>query len=530
MNGLIDFFNTYKNIIMYISIVVGFFTFLWLYIPPIWFVWKCLSFEKRFPILNTLKACTDSAWPVKPAVFRKQIRLWLELRLLCPKPTKERDWYPDPKTKRYQWTYDEKAYEEEVKKWKHNIKSKFASLKIKEKEPIIELINVFCLNDEATKEGIKEYLIAVSELKQSPDENEFLCKVKINEGFLLPLNLIAGLMSRFSEDWDPIISSYSQMATESFSTVQMSIFDLWLLWGPSVPICSCDEWSGPVALQYGFGDENNSVRVRILAEMKETMMEAFRKSHEKRSKAGYPALHASVIGKLRLPSSFEEGALCGAQKELLNTDSEAFIFEYDSHTVIGNATGSHLFYTAYVWAMFVIGRKMKPTIDEVREASWLQTVPFFEHANIVDETSYEIAKLQLAHKVLTFLKNSLQFELDPSLPPCKLWYVCAIDDSGCGNQVEVIPKGKRIRDIIEELLKENEYNSLNQRIVMNDNSFAPILSGCHLSTMISDFVKTIKKNQIIRSNQENGKKSRGQKRSGRPPQYKKTLWANFHYN
>lgn len=495
MHVLSDFFNTYKNIIAIIGVFVGLFTYMWFYIPPILFVWRCLSLEERFPLLNVLKAIKDSSWPVKPAIFRKEMRLWLELRLLLPRPTNERQWYIDPKTKRYQWKFNEDSYRRELNNWKRDIHGKFAVLKIAEKEPIIELTNVFCLNNEVTKEGIKKYLSAVSESKlyQEEDKDSFLCKVKINQGFLLPLNLLAGLMSRFCDDWDPIISSYSQMAAKSFSAMQMSIFDLWLLWGPSVSICSCDEWSGPVALQYGFGDENNSMRVHVLAKMKETLMAEFRKSHETRIKAGYPALHASVIGKLRIPSSFVQGDLCGAQKELLNPDREAFILEYDSHTVIGNASGSHLFYTAYVWAMFVIGRKMKPTIDEIREAPWLQTVPFFEHANIVDETSYESAKLQLAHKVFTFLKNSLQFESDTSLPPGKLWYVCAIDDSGCGNRVEVIPKGKRIRDIIEELLKENEYNGLNQRIVMNDNSFAPLLSGCHLPTMLTTFVETIKK-------------------------------------
>lgn len=504
MNGLSDFINTYKDIIVLFGIIVSLLTFWMFYIPPIRFVWNCLSFEKRFPILNTLKACKDSAWPFKPTIFRKQMRLWLELRLLVPKPTKERKWNPDPKKKRYQWKYDKEEYARELAEWRSEIKDKFASLKIKEREPIIELNNVFQLNDEKTKNGIMEYLIAVSKSKLSINEEiSFLCKVKINEGFLLPLNLIAGLMSRFSEDWDPIIASYSQMATKSFSTLQMSIFDLWLLWGPSVPICTCDEWSGPVALQYGFGDENNSVRVYLQEKMEAILLAEFRKSYDTRIKVGYPALHASVIGKLRHASSFIEGAFCGAQKELLNPDGEAFILEYDSHTVIGNASGSHLFYTAYVWAMFVISRNRKPTIEEIRDTPWLQAVPFFEHANIVDETSYESAKLQLAHKVLTFLKNISQLESDPSLPQCKLWYVSAIDDSGCGYQIEVEPKGKRIRTIIEELLKDNEYNGLDQRIVMNDNSFAPILSGCHLPTMISNFVKTIKQNQTNGSVPEN---------------------------
>jgi len=333
-------------------------------------------------------------------------------------------------------------------------------------------------------------------LKLSLDEEaSFLCRVKINEGFLLPLNLMAGLMSRFSNDWDPIISSYGQMAAKGFSPLQSSIFDLWLLWGPSVPICSCDQWSGPITLQFGFGDENNSVRVRVQGKKKEMLLAELRKSVERRAATAYPAVHASIIGRLWPPSSFVQGEFCASQHDLLNPDREAFILEYDEHIDIGNASGSHLFYTAYVWAMFVIGRESKPTLDDVRSEPWLKVVPFFEHANIVDEVTYTAAKLQLAHKILTFVKNSAQFESDPSLSPLRLWYVSAIDDSGCGQNVEVMPKGKMIRALIDELLEQDEFIALKQRIVTNDNSFAEVLSGCHLCEVVSDFFRTIERHQ-----------------------------------
>ena len=77
---------------------------------------------------------------------------------------------------------------------------------------------LICGDDESTKNGIKQYLLAVSQLRLSLDEEaSFLCSVKIEHGFLLPLNLLAGLMSRFSDDWDPIISSYDRMSHRGFS-------------------------------------------------------------------------------------------------------------------------------------------------------------------------------------------------------------------------------------------------------------------------------------------------------------------------
>ena len=55
------------------------------------------------------------------------------------------------------------------------------------------------------------------------------------------------------------------------------LFNCWLLWGPSITHCSCGMWSAPndgygpdgqskkipIILQYGYGDENNSIDVLI---------------------------------------------------------------------------------------------------------------------------------------------------------------------------------------------------------------------------------------------------------------------------
>lgn len=485
--------DSYQEVIaLVLAVVTFFFYLLWFFLPPIRLVWRCLSMEENLPVFNTLKACYDSAWPFKPAMFTRQMRLWLELRLLHPKPLKEPSWFLDPRSKRYQLQFDDAAYRYRLAEWKRSVRAKFGALKIKEKEPVIEVVDVFRLNDETTKNGIKQYLLAVSQLRLSLDEEaSFLCSVKIDHGFLLPLNLLAGLMSRFSDDWDPIISSYDHMAARSFSPQQMTIFNLWLLWGPSVPICSCDQWSGPVTLQYGFGDENNSVRVRVRDETKERLLADLRKSVAARSSAAHPALHASVTGRLWPPSSFFQGEICGAQQELLNPDREAFILEYESHSVIGNPASSRLFYTAYVWALFVVGRDVKPTLEEVRKEPWLYVIPFFEHGNIVDECCYNMAKMQLAHKVLNYLRKSAQLDADLSLPPLRLWYVCALDDSGCGEGIVVIPKGKTMRAVIETLLAEDEFRPLKKRLVMDDKSYAGVLSGCHLSRAVSDLYEAI---------------------------------------
>ncbi|QXE89574.1 hypothetical protein KP001_14135 [Geomonas subterranea] len=485
--------ESYKEIVAIIlAVATAFFYLIWFFVPPIRLVWRCLSTQENLPLLNTLKACYDSAWPFNPAMFRRQMRLWLELRLLHPKPCREPKWFLDPRTKRYQLRYDDAAFSHELAEWKRSTRAKFGALKIEDREPVIEVVDVFRLNNESTKDGIKQYLLAVSQLRLALDEQApFLCSVKIEHGFLLPLNLLAGPMSRFADDWDPIISSYDRMAGRAFSPQQMAIFNLWLLWGASVPICSCDQWGGPVTLQYGFGDENNSVRVRVRDERKEQLLAELRKAVAGRNSGAHPALHVSITGRLWPPGSFFLGEICGAQQELLNPDREAFIIEYEGHSVIGNPASSRLFYTGYVWALFVVGRELKPGMDQVRQEPWLHVIPFFEHGNFVDESCYEMAKLQLVLKVINFVKSSGHLEADPGLAPLRLWYVCALDDSGCGRDIEVVPRGKTIRSILEELLSESEHRPLKKRIITDDRGYGQLLSGCHLSRVVSGLFDTI---------------------------------------
>jgi hypothetical protein len=38
-----------------------------------------------------------------------------------------------------------------------------------------------------------------------------------------------------------------------------TLFDCWLLWGPSIPLCTCMAWHGGSGAAIGFGDESNSL-------------------------------------------------------------------------------------------------------------------------------------------------------------------------------------------------------------------------------------------------------------------------------
>src|SRR5262249_15204118 len=49
------------------------------------------------------------------------------------------------------------------------------------------------------------------------------------------------------------------------------LFNCWLLWGPSIQPCSCEQWASgsgagrsvDLMIQYGYGDENNSIDILV---------------------------------------------------------------------------------------------------------------------------------------------------------------------------------------------------------------------------------------------------------------------------
>ncbi len=113
------------------------------------------------------------------------------------------------------------------------------------------------------------------------------------DGYLSPQYLITGLLPRFNESWEPILEAYEDILTTAdqarednpgrrlmsadFHRYQLSQWNCWLVWGPSIPICSCEQWMGEVAYQFGYGDENNSIPIldrdgrieRVLNQMQE---------------------------------------------------------------------------------------------------------------------------------------------------------------------------------------------------------------------------------------------------------------------
>ncbi|QTQ35081.1 TIR domain-containing protein [Aromatoleum petrolei] len=99
----------------------------------------------------------------------------------------------------------------------------------------------------------------------APEQLATLCRIRVNLGFVAPQFLVAGLLSHFEDDWRPVLNAYQHsipkaaIRTGAFESLQASQWNCWLVWGPSIPICRCEQWQGKFAYQYGYGDENNSL-------------------------------------------------------------------------------------------------------------------------------------------------------------------------------------------------------------------------------------------------------------------------------
>ena len=81
---------------------------------------------------------------------------------------------------------------------------------------------------------------------------ELLSRITINSGFVAPLHLLTGVLAYYDEEWTPVVDAYGRSVIRpgdpfvyrEARKMQSFIFDCWLLWGPSSPICTCQEWHG----------------------------------------------------------------------------------------------------------------------------------------------------------------------------------------------------------------------------------------------------------------------------------------------
>lgn len=319
-------------------------------------------------------------------------------------------------------------------------------------------------------------------------------------GYIAPQFLIAGLLSRFNEEWKPLVNAYRAAIPDPeqrrgrFESLQASQWNCWLMWGPSIPLCTCDQWKGLFAFQYGYGDENNSIPALEFDTDDGGLPKGLTPiSHLLRAERR-GARYAKLVGRLRWAPWFlresvpaDKGSFSPARMDdLKEEDSEAgkraaapaqsalyssrgpasrqdrdgLVLQVDS--VEASDPETRVYFSAYQWLIFLVALPSRsagaapsllrgksypdwPKSQEERLAVrdkglWADLLPVFVHANIGDPDALAFQRQVLVQNALELLRQVWSerqrlFDRVDVAAGIQFHLVCASDYTGCGCEV-----------------------------------------------------------------------------------------------
>ncbi len=420
--------------------------------------------------------------------------------------------------------------------------------------PIIEVNNPAVIDNNRNK--ITRYFVVAKSLPGF--QHDFQSFVKMSDGFFAPLFLVAGLMSRFDEDWSPVINNYrgqlkdaTKHTSRELVELQSFEFNCWLLWGPSIPLCNCAYWRTDAGAtnpsidslfyQYGFGDENNSIDVLVengrSAHFRNFVEEWLIQPHAVDGDASseapriVAATPRSLLGKINYGPVIDEARVCRAQSAIRDEKASRLYLDLDENQIRPGPAGSQ-YYSAYIWVMFVVcGRDGEPIYNGAKER-WRNLLPFFEHGNIADAATMQSLKENLAAKTVSALKEIFTRPSD-SERGIRIRYACAFDDSNCSDREGVLfphgektpastrtppplnaerkPRPARIISLLEEMANWDLILGraiTDGRLILSDGHLSSgaswlrdAYSSCHLPEVIDAFFKAVESSEATEDNQ-----------------------------
>ena len=270
--------------------------------------------------------------------------------------------------------------------------------------------------------------------------------ITVRDGFIAPTYLVAGLLRQFEENWHLALNRFNRAVpadSPQFVRVQRFQFYCWLLWGPSIPACACERWSGSfVALQYGYGDENNSFPLLLEKRQYQEDWKRVALQLADQSAQSLPlALGAEFRGSLVWGPEMNRSRSDFPSIYVVRTDPDRrqhFEGEPDDPPrrsifdglmlradAIEQLNAPRLYYSAYMWIMFELCTvDMRPRYTKNADR-WKFLLPIFEHSNLADGETLAFLKRRLAEKAFRSV-----MELERGNPEIRLRYVCAVDDPG----------------------------------------------------------------------------------------------------
>jgi hypothetical protein len=344
----------------------------------------------------------------------------------------------------------------------------------------------------------------------------FSTEVHIENGFLAPIFLLTGTLSRFDEEtgWKLIIDQYRKLVRDdrvhSAETTELRafLFNCWLLWGPSIPQCGCDCWktqsSFGAVYQYGYGDENQSIDLFVRNGSGPDLRGKLDVQTGSRRLARLAAPYG-VRGRFRLGADLTGEEVCGVQGRIVKGGDDAsegrIVLECkpDGFQEIADNDSSN-YYSAYLWIIFVLlDENGNPYFDG--EERWKNLLCFFEHGNIAVASTYQTLKKSLAIKAVNSISEILEREKGIGIA-----YACALDDSNCRGGLKYRPDSKvpRIVDIVVSQIQEGDFpvarDALSKGVLRvptgNEACENNPYSSCALPDLVADFYR-----QLSRSNE-----------------------------
>lgn len=364
---------------------------------------------------------------------------------------------------------------------------------------------------------------------------ETVCTVQ-GTAFIAAQHLLAGLLARMDEDWRKVLDVYDRVADDKlnalgrrlkgavsapFDRLQTAQWICWLIWGPSIPACTCYAWDGLHALQLGYGDENFSLPVfdgRQSAGLLDALASGL---HENR----VAAVPVDFSGRLTWAP-----ALCAdadpkkkpalTQKSLFDPKSGSVAVLLESAAKTDKANRSY--FTSYQWMMFLVGKgpeekggpprllrnapypdfppKTKQDIDDVRNRRlWRNLVPLFVHANLADAEVFARQRAMLVDNAVALLRSLWReqrelFDAADCEDGIQFFLVAASDYTGCGSDPQ-FPSAVPLATLLETRLEREADADLKKAIVVPDiknggEAWTPVagyFSTCGMPFMVSNY-------------------------------------------
>jgi hypothetical protein len=339
-----------------------------------------------------------------------------------------------------------RKHRRDVAKWQEMIKDELNNQMQSERRPI-PVPTCFHI-EKARTEILRYFKVRQTGRKGAAHRNAFYSTIKVAEGFVAPLYLLTGLLSEFDEDWRVLINGYSKTVdhldpelqdTRSF---QAFIFLCWLSWGPSITFGQCTLWRPGKLLQFGYGDENNSIELVNGGKPWGIPLPTS-------SGGGYSvlAVRSAVTGVIKAAQAVDLKELSSVQQPESAPDETRLVLHVtESITQAGGSIRdvSREYYSAYIWVILVVCQPQGRPVYRDEKDEWRNMLTFFEHGNIADELTFPMLKRQLVAKVRPSVEQILRVK-----PDAVLSYACAIDDCGCGVPVVFpAPPGQSVKEML----------------------------------------------------------------------------------